>query len=265
MLVGGLSDMEKLGYLLHSKTNVFSRRLERAKSTIKDALATGARFYLSFSGGCDSAVLLDLLWTLGCRIDVLWGDDGWDFPETLRYLEETEARYEFRLLRIRCLSPWRDWCAEMGRSDLMATPDQAWGNPAMWDETWDSLKEAAFHGYGGAFLGLLACESAARRRILDGGRRPLYQVEREHRGWHCSPLAGWKKEDVWGYIIGMELPYNPVYDRLAQLGLPLYQRRVAPLTCFRVTQYGSHTWLRMGWPELFNRLAETFPAVVRYS
>jgi phosphoadenosine phosphosulfate reductase len=66
---------------------------------------------------------------------------------------------------------------------------------------------------------------------------------------------------VWAYAITQELPYNPVYDRLAALGVPLERRRVAALTCFRATRFGSHVWIRAGWPDLFNQLAHIFPLV----
>ncbi len=37
--------------------------------------------------------------------------------------------------------------------------------------------------------------------------------------------------------------------------------RIAALSYAVVAQYGSHAALKAGWPALFNRLAETFPAV----
>jgi predicted phosphoadenosine phosphosulfate sulfurtransferase len=110
-------------------------------------------------------------------------------------------------------------------------------------------------------LGLLACESADRQHVLRGGYRPLYQAKSEYGFWHCSPLATWSKENIWTYLYTKQFPYNPVYDRLAEFGLPLSQRRVAPLTCFRVAQYGSHAHLMVGWRDLFERLAAVFPSV----
>jgi predicted phosphoadenosine phosphosulfate sulfurtransferase len=69
---------------------------------------------------------------------------------------------------------------------------------------------------------------------------------------------------VWAYIVTMEVPYNPVYDVLAGLDVPLERRRVTELTCYRVAQYGSFVQVRRGWPALYNRLAATFSVVRTY-
>jgi phosphoadenosine phosphosulfate reductase len=112
-------------------------------------------------------------------------------------------------------------------------------------------------------MGMLAEESRNRRITLRGGYRPFYQVKSSQ--YNCSPLAAWTKKDIWCYAVTHGLAYNPVYDRLASLDVPLEYRRVAALTCFRVLQYGSHAVLKSGWPALYNQLAATFPRVREYS
>src|SRR5581483_2907210 len=127
---------------------------------------------------------------------------------------------------------------------------------------WPSLKHAAYHGYGGVFLGLLAVESRSRGYALKGGHKPLYQAASDHGMWHCSPLASWTKQDIWAYAISRNISYNPVYDRLAELGVPLERRRVAPLSCFRVMQYGSHGHILKNIDYgLYNKLSATFPKI----
>jgi 3'-phosphoadenosine 5'-phosphosulfate sulfotransferase (PAPS reductase)/FAD synthetase len=262
----GMSAMEVLGLRSHASTSQFTRKVDKARAIIDNALALDVVWILSFSGGIDSTALLDLL--NDAHLVVQWGDDGADYPETLQFLADTEQRYSFELQRIRCLEPWRDWCVEMGRPDLAepgSAMDDAWMNPHQWHHTWQSLKDAAHHDYSGVFLGLLAGESRGRRMITHNGKRPLYQVKEEHGVWHCSPLASWTKQDIWSYIISRNIPYNPAYDKLAELGVPLEYRRVAPLTCFRAVQYGSVAVLRQGWPEMYNELSVTFPKVREYS
>lgn len=205
-----MTEAERRMLRLHAELPLFQRKLDTAQQVIADALAAplpgGERWYCALSGGVDSAVVFDLLWRAGFRGPVLWGDDGADFPQTLTFLAETEARYGFHLTRIRCLDPWRAWCEEMDRPDLAETPDEpgVWFNPPVWEATWCSLtKDAPAAGYGGVFLGLLGTrrkdggESTARWRVLHGGVRPLYQVKGEGGMWHCSPLAHWTKRDVW--------------------------------------------------------------------
>lgn len=266
-----MNDIERYQHQLHAKTNGYRRKIERARAIINESREIGQlNWYCAFSGGVDSTVLLDLLFEQQRISDkaVLWGDDGWDYPETLDFLKATEERYFFRLKRIRSLNPWKTWCEEMDRPDLADDPAalQAWGNPRQWDDTWHSLtRDAPTHGYDGVFLGMLASESRSRAYVLHDGRKPLYQVKSEGGMWHCSPLARWNKRDVWAYAVSRELAYNPVYDRLAALDVPVERRRVAALTCFRVQQYGSVVALKQGWPALYNRLAATFPNVKEYS
>lgn len=261
-----MDEIERYQHQMHAKTSGFQHKVDRAYEITREAFAIGEKpFYCAFSGGVDSTVVLHILMQYPWQVPVLWGDDGYDYPETLDFLRETEARYGFCLRRIRCLDPWHDWCDEMSQPEYVDNPDMAWGNPPNWYATWQSLKDASQHGYSGVFLGLLASESRSRSYALRDGYKPLYQVKSEHGMWHCSPLANWTKADIWGYIISRGLPYNPVYDKLAELGLSLERRRVAPLTCFRTVQYGPVVVLKSGWPELYNKLCVTFPRVREYS
>ena len=267
-----MNDAERIQHQLHAKSRAYQVRLEKTLTIIHEGMRCMQRPYVAFSGGVDSTVLLDLLYTLGYEIPVFWGDDGYDYPETLQFLKEMEDRYFFLLKRARSMHPWRDWCMEMDRPDLAEDPAAltAWGNPQIWAYTWPSLTDGAPALYDGVFLGMLGTppknggESTKRQMQLRNGTRPLYQVESEHGMWHCSPLAHWTKHEIWAYIVANELPYNRAYDRLADLGVSVERRRVAPLTCFRTVQYGSVVTLKSGWPELYNTLAAVFPKVRSY-
>lgn len=261
-------DMERLQHEMYAKLPAFERKVDRAHEIIREAFAVdGHPFYLAWSSGADSTVLLHMLSHYPWQVPTFWGDDGLDFSESLTFLSETEARYGFHLHRIRCMQPWRDWCVEMDRSDLCSDPEalETWGNPRVWDDTWESLKDSHQHGYGGVFLGLLAKESRGRNYQLQGGLRPLYQVKAEQGMWHCSPLANWTKREVWAYLVSRNVPYNPIYDRLAELGVPLEYRRVAPLTCYRVLQFGSAIQFRQIDPALYNKMTTLFPRMREFS
>lgn len=276
-----MDEMERMQHDLHAKLPAFHRKLDWTRQLIADALGRMERPYIAFSGGNDSLCVLDLLSTAGHHIPVHFGDEGWDFPETIAFLHACEARYGFTLHLVRDLNAWRVSCQEMGRPDLAETPDApgVWGNPfTTWEFAWDRRRPHLYPHmtHDGCFLGLLAAESRARRIVLRGGTRPLYRATtaegrpirtpdgREHE-WRCSPLAAWTKRDVNAYLVSRGIPYNPIYDRLAALGVPLERRRIAALSYFGVARLGSHAVIKHLAPDLYNRLAALFPAIREYS
>lgn len=268
-----MTEEERMAMRLYARLPGFARKVEQAKAVIRQALEIPGQWYVAWSSGVDSTVVLDLVRQMsgGKEVAICYGDNGWDFPESVRFLTEGERFWGFRLKRYRTVESFQDWCHEMGRPDLAENYDapEAWYNPRQWDETW-LLKDTSFDGYVGVFLGLLGTrrkhggESRARFLQLRGGAHPLYQSAADRGTWHCSPLASWNKRDVWGYIASNNLPYNSVYDKLAELGVPLEQRRVSELTCYRTAHLGSFVNVRRGWPDLYNQLCAVFPDVRAY-
>lgn len=146
----------------------------------------------------------------------------------------------------------------------------AWLNPiSSWYGEWLSDRQYPRmlneRGYGLCFLGMMASESNNRHFILRKGYRPLYQ-RGEFGEWSCCPLAAWTKQDVWSYIAMRDLPYNAVYDKLAELDIPLKHRRTGPLTCFRIMHWGTHGYvLKHVDYEMYNKLCAIFPKIREYS
>jgi phosphoadenosine phosphosulfate reductase len=241
-------ESERVAFRLRVFTPEFRRKCAIARKRVRTALERIARDqlrrgdsralgYVAFSGGKDSTVVLDLVLAANPSIDICWYDDGWDYPETLEFLEATEARLGKHILRV-TYPPEHLWAG--------ADPDRE--HPS------DMLAHEINDRYASVFLGLRAQESGMRRWLF-AGRGYLYW----HKGdkqWHCCPIYDWSVADVWAYIAEHELPYNAVYDRLAELGVPLEQRRVGPLTAGRAYRFGAMAILHRGWPFLFNRFVE---------
>jgi phosphoadenosine phosphosulfate reductase len=52
------------------------------------------------------------------------------------------------------------------------------------------------------------------RRDQSPSRAGVKKVERSSRYgvWKIQPLADWSEKDVWSYILGNDIPYNPLHD-----------------------------------------------------
>lgn len=266
-----MREIERFQFTMHAKSSVFQKRLERAKSIVDKALALNVQGYIAFSGGVDSTVVLDLVLKVQPHFPVYWIDDGADYEETLQFVEDTGIHYNTKIHYIRGVKAWGQWCCELGRPELIGSPmDDAWLNPLRsWDGHWlsDAQYAKMLHEKDMqlVFMGMMACESRSRSITLQKGYRPLYQRGEFHE-WSCNPLASWLKQDVWAYIVSRNIPYNPIYDKLAELDLPLEQRRVGPLTCFRIMQYGTHGYiLKSVASEMYNKLSAMFPKIREYS
>ena len=66
-----------LKYEIYAKSNLFKRRLEKAIKIIKDAYEINKSWYVAFSGGKDSTVILDLVRNQVADTVAIWGNDEW--------------------------------------------------------------------------------------------------------------------------------------------------------------------------------------------
>jgi phosphoadenosine phosphosulfate reductase len=243
--------MERAGFMAHAQTALFQRRVASAEGLIAEALSdTRWPWSMAFSGGKDSTALLYLVRQQCPELPVFWFDDGWDYPETLQFLTETEARLSIHI--VRACSPvtalfWRD-VPYPGDDPAREHPSDA--------DFWVVARKYA------AFVGVRAQESS-NRRMAARCSGPIHPSAPQPMV--CWPLHNWTHEDIWAYIVSRGLPYNPVYDKLEALGVPLERRRVGPLTAWMVWQWGVLATMRAGWPDLYNRFVTALPIIQSYT
>lgn len=237
---------------LLGKLRTYQYKLIKTRRIIENALNIDVSWSVSFSGGKDSTVLLHLLLDYAPDIDIVWFDDGWDYPETREYLHATDMRLKNNFLSVAIPVTASFW-----KKEIEYTYDDP-AYPHNCDMSYDEWKER----YIGAFIGMRREESTARFFALR--KEPLY-YQNEIGHWHCSPLAEWKWQDIWSYIADKCLPYNRVYDKLYNLGVPLSESRVGPLTAWMIWQYGGLAYVKRGWPELYNRFITAHPGARSYA
>lgn len=213
---------------------------------LAEGLALAPDAYVALSGGKDSLVALALASERRPGIAALWTDDE---------LEYAETPATTRGIAERC-----------GASLVMKTGTQAhggWFRPWTSDDPWRHPEVGchitrerartfmAARGHDGVILGLRA-EEAPRRQLTARAHGLVHQGA---DGWvSIRPLLWWSVADVWAAIAARELPYHPVYDTLARIGVPREAQRVGPLPL-------TPGWiLRDGWPELHRRLIARYGA-----
>ena len=76
-----------------------------------------------------------------------------------------------------------------------------------------------------------------------------------------SPVWDWLDTEIHAHLQRNHIPVNPLYARLAQLGAPPQLQRVALMVDANAAGVGRFSWLRRGWPDLFDQLAAALPRI----
>ncbi|KAB7740955.1 phosphoadenosine phosphosulfate reductase family protein [Nostocoides sp. F2B08] len=231
--------------------------------------------YVAFSGGKDSLVVLDLVRQVAPDAVVMFFDSGLEFPETYAYLEQLTALWSLnlhvipaRMTTLEVLAGnggWDHRALDLGVPNLhqvlivepAAIGHRAHGPGELWGvRAQESRGRAA--GYVNA-LRSATCRctttcTTQQRRAQHGGL-----ISRVDGTVAYGPVWDWHTDEIWGHISRNQLPVNPVYDKLRRLGAPEHFLRVSAMIDGSRLEEGRITWLRRGWPTLFEELATVLP------
>lgn len=229
--------------LLRFRLSSFQRKLDRARAIVGEALGASQQPYIAWSGGKDSLVVLALAAQVRPGIEAIWCDHELEPEPSVAYLTAIGDVLPVRLIVAKCYSPHGGWFRPWQQEPPFRPPV-----PGTRDMGDSPRLASPRHGYDLALLGLRSEEAIHRRHNAKRGR--WYRVQSGQ--WHGQPIVGWTVDDVWAAIAGLELPYNPAYDRFTAVGVPRTQQRVGPLPL-------SPGWiLRAAWPDLSRRLVERY-------
>jgi phosphoadenosine phosphosulfate reductase len=190
-----------------------NKQLQHAspRDILKWSLQTLPNLYQTTAFGLTGLVTLDMLSKLHKaephlpRIELVFYDTLYSFPETLALLDRIRARYpEFTLhvYKPRGCETAADFEAKYG-AKLWETDDARYDALAKVEP---ADRAAAELNIGATFTG--------RRRTQGAARNEIDIVEVDDKGLvKVNPLLNWSFKEVWDYVKANDVPYNELVDR----------------------------------------------------
>jgi 3'-phosphoadenosine 5'-phosphosulfate sulfotransferase (PAPS reductase)/FAD synthetase len=237
--------------------------------------------FVSWSGGKDSTVVVDLARQVDPHIPVVFFDSGLQFPETLQYLQDLAEAWQLNyhvitaepdLLTVLIAGGGFDHDAVDRRlrgqlADIMITGPAAeahrrYGQGSLW-----GVRAEESHGRRMLYRRSLAAETRARQQSSRSEVRAQAGgvVRRADGTITYGPIWDWQRSHVFEYLAGRGIEPNPLYRKLADLGVPEQQIRVDSIIDASKLSNGHIAWLQAGWPDLFDRLKSVLPRLAEWT
>ena len=230
------------------------------------------RIIVSFSGGKDSTVTLDIMLKLARKygrlpLDVVHREEEVLYPATYEYIERVKLMPDIRFHHLCAFQPsinifnrthpyW--WVFDEEEKDK-------WVRPLPPDTVTIKDKDIRYlitnQRFGNKLvtcIGLRARESY--RRSLTLHRRTVPFKLTSDFNWSFYPLFGWDDSDIWKYIKDNNLDYSRDYDIMNRFGVSPFHMRIAPPTQMRMGIKYLRVWFAAS-PIWFAKLEKRCPGV----
>ena len=237
--------------------------------------------FVSWSGGKDSTVVVDLARQVDPNIPVVFFDSGLQFPETLNYLVDLSEAWRLNFEVIPAEPDLLTVMVALGGFDHRA-PDKRLGvELAELMITGPAAEAHRRHGRGSLWgvrgqeapgrLALYRQRLAVETRARQGQSREEVRanaggvIRRVDGTVTYGPIWDWQTSQVFEYLAGRNIEPNPLYDKLAKLGVPEHQIRVDSIIDASKLSNGHIAWLQKGWPQLFDQLVSALPRLPEWT
>jgi len=222
------------------------------------------RIYLSFSGGKDSGVMLNLFadymrkHKIDRKIGVMILDNEANYEYSLTFMHKVLEKNRDLFDIYWCCLPitlpctvsayafewqcWGEkdkarWIRPMPTQDYIVNvkncPFDFFKENMSYDEFWDQFGDWYAQGQRTACLiGIRTVESLNRFRAIMNIRKDIllgqmWTKKNTEYVYNCYPIYDWRTEDIWTANAKFEWDYNGLYDIFYKAGVPVHGMRVA--------------------------------------
>lgn len=245
---------------VYKETNVYEASIERLDFIFENF----ERVYLSFSGGKDSGIMLNLVLdymkehkiTQKLGIQIL--DNEANYELSLDFMHKIIQDNIDMLDVYWCCMPvtlpctvssysidwqcWgRDdesrWIRPMPKEDYIVNidnhPFDFFEEDMSYEHFWDGFAEWYSQGKTTAnLIGIRTAESLNRFRAIMNERKEtkggmMWTKKNTEHVYNCYPIYDWRTEDVWTANAMFDWDYNTLYDVFYMAGVPVHTMRVA--------------------------------------
>lgn len=242
------------------ETNVYQESIKRLDFIFENF----EKVYVSFSGGKDSGVLLNLVIdyvrknNINKKIGVQILDNEANYEYSLKFMHSILSKNLDILDVYWCCLPvtlpctvssyetdWQCWGVEDNHRWIRPMPKESYvvninnhnfpffKENMQYDDFWDGFSEWYSEGKATAnLIGIRSDESLNRFRAIMNDRKEtckgkIWTKKNNKYTFNCYPIYDWKTEDIWTANAKFEWEYNELYDVFYMSGLNISQMRVA--------------------------------------
>lgn len=225
-------------------TEIFpEERVNESKKIIKKMLEICKNPYIALSFGKDSLVMMDLIYSINPEIECIFLKSEetffmYDFERVIDWYKNNKD------IRLNIVNTTKNWQIAKKKSNK------------------DFYLDDFFYGFDGVFMGLRIRESKNRKHTLIKKENNLvykyimkYKNGKRKNMYRCCPMAEWKAEEIYVYLIAKELEMLDIYKKDG------FERRTTAR--FSKGAMGCNTlfWIKKNNPENFNKICKKIPEV----
>lgn len=181
----------------------------QSEFVIKEAVARFKNPMLLWAGGKDSTTML----TIARRafallpkfpITIMQIDTGYKFTETYEYIDKYIKEWNLPFIRYKNMEAIKQGVNPFNHDKFTCC------NLLKTEALAKAIRE---HNFDAVLVGIRWDEHGVR------GKESFFSPRKDPNHTRVHPMLNWSEKEIWEYLKGNNIPYNPLYDRVEHGGL----------------------------------------------